>query len=375
MDFGLSAKQLELQKKLRELFTKEIATKASAVDEQEAFPAENFRALSGAGYLGLTIPAEFGGAGEDIAMAVTAAEELSAACSSTALCAAASTLACAGAITKFGTPALKDKWLKKLATGTAIGAYALTDVGGGHLSDTKAEAVKTASGFELTGTKVFVTNGAVADLAVVIAMLDGKPTAFIVEKTLAGYTAGEKMKLLGMRGASASDIALEKCAVPAENLLGGEGGGEAVALWILDRTRLHTAVLSVGIGRSAYAEAKKRAETRISGGKPIGAYQEVSFRITDMYIEMDTARQLAYEAAWLLDSGSPDARNMIRMAKLYASEMAVRNANRAVQIFGGAGYVRDSVVERLYRDAKFTEIVDGTNEVLRMAIADEILKD
>ena len=375
MDFGLNPRQQELQKNLRGLFAKEIAPKAADVDAAAAFPADNFKVLAEAGFLGLTIPKEFGGAGDDVTTAITAIEELATACASTAMCAGASSLVCGGAIEAFGTAALKKKWLPEIASGKAVGSYALTDPSGGGLSDIKMTAVKSGAGYEITGSKSLATNGANAAVVIVIALLDGKLSAFAVEKSLAGFGVGQKIETMGLRGTALADINLDKCIVPAENLLGAEGDGEKIAAAMLNRARLHTAVLSVGIGRAAYEEGKKRAETRVSGGKPLGAYQEVSFRITDMFIESDTARQLCYLAAWTLDEGAAEAATSVSVAKLYASEMAVRNASRAVQIFGGAGYTKASAVERIYRDAKYTEIGDGANEIQRMLIAEDVLKD
>lgn len=372
MDFALDQKQLEIQKKFREVMFKEIAPRAAATDAGEKFPEDNWKALAECGYLGLALPSENGGGGANISAVVIAAEELSAACASTAICAATGALIPGIIIAKHGAGDIKTKWLPAIASGKAVGAYAIYDPAGGHFSDIAAVAEKTSGGYEITGSKGLVTNAARADVFIVFAKTDGKLSAFLVEKGSSGISIGEHVETMGMRGAPVADVHFDKS--PA-SLIGAEGQGEAIALELLDVAMLHTAVVSVGISRAAYEEGKKRAETRVSGGKPIGAYQEVSFKVADLFIEADTARQLVNLAAWNMDEGSSDARTSVSVAKLYASETSVRNANRAVQIFGGAGYTKSSPVERLYRDAKYTEICDGTSEIQRMLIAEDILKD
>lgn len=369
MDFKLNAEQLELQKKLKVLVSSEIGPKAAATDIAGEFPSDNWKKLADAGYMAVTLS---GDGAPDWISGVMAVEELSAGCPSTALCAGASAWVCGGAIAAFGSAAAKSKWISKLASGEAVGAYAVTDPEGGHLSDIALEAVKTSGGYELTGSKSFVTNAQQADVVVVIAKVeDGGLGVFIVEKEAGGYEVGEAIKTLGMRGAPGAEIKFNKCPVSEDNRLLGDGA--ELAARILTLARLHTAALSTGIGRAAFEAGKEFAETRRSGGKPIGAYQEVAFKISDMFIEADTGRQLSYYAAYLLMEDDREAETEVSIAKLYASETSVRNANRALQIFGGKGYTQDVVVERIFRDARYTEIADGTSEVLRMLIGNSAL--
>lgn len=369
MDFRLNKEQLELQKKLKELIGSEIAPKAADTDKAGAFPSDNWKKLAGAGYMAITLPKD---GAPDWISGVMAVEELAAGCPSTALCAGASAWVCGGAIAAFGSDAAKAKWVSKLASGEAVGAYAITDPEGGHLSDISLEAVKTDGGYELSGGKSFVTNAPQADVMVVIAKLEGgEPAVFIVEKEAGGYQVGESIKTLGMRGAQCAEVKFSKCHVSEDNRL--KGNGAEIASKILGLARLHTAALSVGIGRAAFEAGKEYAETRRSGGKPIGVYQEVAFKVSDMYIENDVGRQLSYYAAYMLMEGDPEADTEISIAKLYASETAARNANRALQIFGGKGYTLDAVAERIYRDARYAEIADGSSEVQRMKIANAAL--
>lgn len=370
MDFNLSKEQLELQKTLKEKFESEIAPNAAKIDEERVFPGDNMKALAEAGYLALAIPS---GGEPDWTTAAMAAEELGAVCASTALCAGASAWVCGGTIAACGADALKDKWLAKLADGSAVGAYAVTDPSGGHLVDIETTAEKDGGDYVIKGEKAFVTNAAQADVVIILARTGDALSAFAVETAADGISAGEQIKTMGMRGAPGALLKLDGCRVGADNLLGGEGQGEAVAEKLMDIARLHTAAMSVGIARAAFEHGKEYAETRRSGGKPIGAYQEVAFKIAEMYSEFDTSRQLMYFAAWNFGIDSLSASMDISIAKLFASETAVRNANRAMQIFGGAGYTEGQAVERIYRDAKYLEIADGTSEVLRMSIADEVI--
>lgn len=368
MDFNLNKEQLDLQKKLKELIASEIAPKAGDTDKAGVFPAGNWKKLAEAGYMAITLPKE---GATDWITGVMAVEELATGCPSTALCAGASAWICGGAIAAYGSDAAKAKWLPKLASGEAVGAYAITDPQGSHLSDITLEAAKTSSGYELSGSKSFVTNASKADVIVVIAKTEGEPAVFIVEKEAGGYEVGEAIQTLGMKGAPCANITFNKCPVSEDNKLLGDGGEIASKLLLL--ARLHTAALSVGIGRAAFEEGKNYAETRRSGGKPIGAYQEVAFKISDMYVENDIGRQLSYYAAYMLMQGDPEADTEVSIAKLYASETAGRNANRALQIFGGKGYTLDAAVERIYRDARYVEIADGSSEVQRMKIANAAL--
>jgi len=369
MDFRLNERQLELQKKLKELIGSEIAPKAASTDRAGIFPSDNWKKLAEAGFMAITLPEE---GATDWISGVMAVEELASGCPSTALCVGASAWICGGAIAAFGSDAAKSKWCPKLASGEAVGAYAITDPEGGYLSDISIEAVEADGGYELSGSRTFVTNANQADVIVVMAKTEeGEPAVFIVEKEAGGYEVGEPVKTLGMRGAPCAEIKFNKCPVADDNRL--QGNGAEIASRILVFARLHKAALSTGIGRAAFEEGKAYAETRRSGGKPIGAYQEVAFKISDMYIENDTGRMLTNHAAYLLMEGDPEAETEVSVAKLYASETAARNANRALQVFGGKGYTLDTAAERIFRDARFTEIADGTSEVQRMKIANAAL--
>ncbi|MEW6202500.1 MAG: acyl-CoA dehydrogenase family protein [bacterium] len=380
MDFRFTPEQESFQKSFRNFCEKEIAPNAARVDREEIFGHDNFKKLADVGFLGVNLPAEYGGSGADIITYAIGVEELSAACASTALAANASCSLCGMPILDYGTEGQKNKYLTKLASGELIGCFALTEPGcGSDAAAVKTFAEKKNGGYVLNGAKMFITNGPVADVAIVIARTDrggGNKgiSTFIVEKGTPGFAAGKKLQKLGVRGSTTSELIFENCEIPSENLLGEEGGGFAIAMESLECARIGMAAFCVGIARACMEDSIAYAETRTAFGKPIGAFQEVNHKIANMRMNIETARNLVYYAAWLKQEGKP-SRAEISIAKLFSSEIATKCANDAVQVHGGYGYSAEYRVERLYRDVKIGEIGEGTSEVQRMIIARELLKD
>jgi butyryl-CoA dehydrogenase len=379
-DLGLSREQDMLRDTVRTFAEKVIRPRAAALDRSREFPIDNYRRCAEMNLTGMMIPEDYGGAGFDAVSYVIVIEEISRACASTGVILSVNNSLFCGPILQFGTEAQKRTYLAPHARGEKIGAYCLTEPGSGSDSAAlRTVAVKSGDRYVLTGDKVFVTNGVAADTFIVYASIDLKLrhkgiSAFIVERASPGLRLGKPEHKLGITCSGSVEIVLENCEVPEGNLLGAEGDGFKIAMHTLDGGRIGIAAQAVGIGRAALEESLAYSRTREAFGRPIAELQAIQWKLADMATDIDAARLLTYRAAWARDRR---ARYSIEasMAKLFASEACMRAAREAVQIHGGYGYINEYAVERLFRDAKITEIYEGTSEIQRLVIAKEILKE
>lgn len=364
----------------RDFAQKEVAPKAAELDEKSQFPSMHIKKMAELGLMGMMIPQEWGGSGLDTLAYVLALEEISVACASTAVTMSVNNSLYCGPILKFGTEAQKKKYLTPFASGEKLGAYALSEPGtGSDAANQKTTAKKVGDKYILNGRKNFITNGPNADAMVVYAMTDPEKrhkgiSCFIVEKGFKGFSIGKIEKKLGICASSTSEIVLEDCEVPAENILGKEGEGFTVAMATLDSGRIGIGTQAVGIGRAAFEHARDYSKVREAFGQTISNFQAIQHFLADMAMKVDASRLLVWRAAWMRDQGVAFSKEAA-MAKLHASEAAMWVASKAVQVYGGYGYVKDYPVERFYRDAKITEIYEGTSEIQRMVIARSVLKD
>jgi len=383
MDLDLTEEQRLLQQTAREFAEREVAPLAAKLDEEHRHPAELVARMAELGFMGVGIPEEWGGAGMDTVGYVLAIEEIARHCASTAVIMSVNNSLVCDPLNKFGTEAQKREWLIPLASGKQLGCYALSEPNAG--SDAAAQktvaTVDPVTGeFELNGTKNFITNAPVADVVILYAMTDQSKgvrgiSGFIIPlKGTPGLTLGPADKKMGIRGSQSCQIFLDKVRLPKTALLGEIGQGFKIAMNTLDGGRIGIAAQALGIARAALEASVKYALERESFGKPIAQHQAIQWKVADMATELDAARLLTLRAATMKDKGlrhTPES----AMAKLFASEVANRAAKEAVQIFGGYGYLSDYPVERNYRDAKITEIYEGTSEVQRIVIAANLLKD
>ena len=378
MDFSLSEEQQLLRKTVREFAQSEIAPHAREWDERQEFPREIFTQLGEMGLMGVVWQPEYGGAGMTTLDYAIVMEELACADAGVALSVAAHNSLASGHIHLAGSEAQRKKYLVPLARGEKVGCWGLTEnSAGSDAGGTKTTAVRDGVSWVLNGSKTFITNGRVADVAVVMAVTDktkGKKgiSAFVVERGTRGFRAGKKEDKLGVRSSDTSELVFEDCRIPADNLLGREGMGFIDTLRILDRGRIGIAAWAVGIAQAALEASMSYAQGRRQFGHAIADFQAVQFKIADMATEVDAARLLVWRAATLRDTGKEHTTES-SMAKLYASEMAVKVALDAVQIHGGYGFVKDYPVERYLRDSKLGTIGEGTSEVQRLVIARELL--
>jgi alkylation response protein AidB-like acyl-CoA dehydrogenase len=377
--FVLTEDQEQLRREVREFAAREIAPHVLKWDEAAEFPAEVVKKLGAMGLLGIIFPPEFGGAGLGYVDYALVLEELSAVDGSLGLTVAAHNSLGTNHIFLVGNDAQKKKYVPRLASGEWLAAWALTEPGSGSdAGSARTRAVKTGDRYILNGNKTFITNGRYADVAVVIAVTDKDKgahglSAFIVEKGTKGFRPGKKENKLGLRASDTSELIFEDCEVPAENLLGLEGNGFVDAMRVLDGGRISIAALSLGIGRGALDAALKYVKERRQFGKAIAEFQGIQWKLADMATELDAARLLTQRAAVLKDAGRKVTRES-SMAKLFASEVAVKICGEAVQLFGGYGFIKDYPVEKYYRDVKLCTIGEGTSEIQRMVISREILK-
>jgi butyryl-CoA dehydrogenase len=380
MDFTLTEEQKMLRDMARDFAQKELVPNAPKWDEESTFPAEAVKKMAELGLMGIMTPPELGGAGMSMLSYVIALEEISAGCASTAVTMSVNNSLYLGCVGKWGTDAQKKKYMPEFAQGQKLGAYALSEPGtGSDAANQKTTAVLKGDKYVLNGTKNFITNGPNADAMVVYAMTDKEKkykgiSAFIVEKGFPGYSVGKKEHKLGIRASSTSSIILDNCEVPKENLLSGEGNGFTVALDTLDAGRIGIATQALGIARAAMEVAVKYSQEREAFGQPINAFEGIQWKIADMAMNIEAARLMIWRAAWMKDNGQKITKEAA-MAKLFASEMANFVAKEAVQILGGYGYCKEYPVERYFRDAKITEIYEGTSEVQRIVIARNVLKE
>ena len=378
MDFALTEEQQMFQAMVRDFATKELQPLAAQVDEEEKFPAETVRKMAGLGLMGVAIPEEYGGCGGDSIHVVIATEEIARGCGGTSAIYLASVSLSCYPIFKFGSEEQKRRFVVPLARGDKLACFGLTEPSAG--SDAfalRTTAAKRGDRYVVDGTKVFITNGAEADTAVVFATTDKSLrhkgiVALVVEKGTPGFSVGKKEKKLGIRGSSTAELIFEGCKVPADNLLGKEGEGFKVAMGAIDSSRISVAAQAVGIARAALEAALSYTQSRQQFGQAISGFQAVQWMLADMATEIDAARLLTYRAAYLKNQGLPFVKESA-MAKLFAAETAMKVTTKAVQLHGGYGYVKDYPVERFFRDAKITEIYEGTSEMQRQTIARQLL--
>jgi hypothetical protein len=384
MDFSFTDEQEQLRRTVRAFAEAEIAPHVMEWDEASQFPIELVPKLAELGLLGVLFPEKYGGAGLGYIEYAIVIEELARVDGSIGLIVAAHNSLCSNHIYKFGSEAQKQKYLVPLAEGKKLGCWSLTEPeAGSDAGGTRTVAGKTGSDWVLNGAKTFTTNGHYADVCVAMAVTDHSKnshgiSAFIIEKGTPGFRPGKKENKMGMRASDTSEVVFSDCRVPAGNLLGEEGKGFINSLQILDGGRISIAALALGMARGACEAATKYAQERKQFGKAISQFQAIQFKLADMATEIAAARMLVYRAAWLADRARTEdaAIRYTRessMAKLYASEIAVRVANEAVQVFGGYGFTKDYPVEKFYRDAKLCTIGEGTSEIQRLVIARQIL--
>ena len=379
MEFALSKEHQLFRKMYREFAENEVKPLAEQIDEEERFPMETVEKMAKLGMMGIYFPKQYGGAGADVLAYAMAVEELAKVCGTTAVIVSAHTSLCCAPIFENGTEEQKMKYLPDLCSGKKIGAFGLTEPNAGtDASGQQTTAVLDESGenYILNGTKCFITNGNVAETFVVFAMTDPKLgnkgiSAFIVEKSFPGFSTGKHEKKMGIRGSSTCDLIFEDCIVPKENLLGKLGEGFKIAMKTLDGGRIGIASQALGLGEGAVEEAIKYTKERVQFKKRLSQFQNTQFQLADMHTRMQAAQFLVYSAAMKKELHEPYSMDAA-MAKLFAAEAASDVTRRAVQLFGGYGYIREYGVERMMRDAKITEIYEGTSEVQRMVISSHL---
>ncbi|MBA4548100.1 acyl-CoA dehydrogenase [Thermoactinomyces intermedius] len=380
MEFQLSEEHEMMRKMVRDFALKEVAPSAAERDEQERFDRTIFEKMATLGLTGIPFPEEYGGGGADFLSYVIAVEELSRVCASTGVTLSAHISLASWPIFKFGTPEQKERFLRPLAEGKKLGAFGLTEPGSGSdAAAMKTTAVRDGDEYVLNGSKIFITNGGEAEIYVVFALTDPSlkhkgTTAFIVEKGTPGFSIGKKEKKLGIRSSPTTEILFEDCRIPVSQRLGEEGEGFKIAMMTLDGGRNGIAAQAVGIAQGALDEALFYAKERHQFGKPIAKKQAIQFKLADMATQIEAARLLTYQAAWRESEGIPYGKASA-MAKLFAGDVAMQVTTEAVQIFGGYGYTREYPVERMMRDAKITQIYEGTNEIQRVVISNHLLKE
>ena len=379
MDFVLSKKHEMARTLFRDFAQAEVKPLAQEVDETEHFPWDTVRKMQKLGFMGIPMPKEYGGQGCDSLTYAMCVEELSKVCGTTGVIVSAHTSLCCEPIRKWGTPEQKEKYLTPLASGEKIGAFGLTEPGAGtDASGQQTKAVLDGDHYVLNGSKIFITNGGAADTYVVFAMTDKSLgnhgiSAFIVEKDFPGFSIGTKEKKMGIRGSSTTELIFQDCIVPKENLLGKEGQGFVIAMTTLDGGRIGIASQALGLAQGALDNTIAYVKERKQFGRALAKFQNTQFQLADMHTKVEAARLLVYKAARAKDTQKKYSLEAA-MAKLYAAEVAMEVTTKAVQLHGGYGYTREYDVERMMRDAKITEIYEGTSEVQRMVISGSILK-
>ena len=380
MRLELTADQEAFRETVRRFADTDVRPRAAQIDADDRFPRDLVREAGARGLMGVTIPVEAGGAGRDYVSYALAIEAIAAASATLAVILAVNNSLVVEVIARFGTAAQRTTWLRRLATGQAVGAFALSEPDAGtDAAHQQTTAIPDGAGYRLNGRKVWVANGEVADLLLVFAATEpgigGRGvSAFLVPTGTAGLRAETAADSLGVRGLGCRDIDLDDVRVGADAMLGAAGEGFRIAMWALDGGRVAIAAQALGVGQAAFEEALAHAKRRQTFGRPIGRYQAVQWMLADMATELDAARMLMYRGAFAKDTQDRSAVEAA-MAKLYASEAAHRAADKAMQILASAGYRRGSTVERLFRDVRATEIYQGTSEVQRMVIAAGVLAE
>ena len=378
MDYKLSPEHLMARTLFSEFAENEVKPYAEEVDETEEFPRGTVDKLEKYGFMGIPIPREYGGQGCDSLTYVMCVEEISKRCATTGVIVSAHTSLCCDPILKFGTPAQKDEFLKPLASGEKLGAFALTEPGAGtDAAGVQTKAVLEGEEYVLNGSKIVITNGKEADIYIIFALTNPAlgtkgMSAFIVEKGTPGFTFGTKERKMGIRGSSTYELIFRDCRIPRENMLGQEGKGFSIAMATLDGGRIGIAAQALGIAEGALENTIAYVKQRKQFGRPIAAFQNTQFTIADMAARVEAAKQLVYKAAYAKDTQKRFSVEAA-MAKLFAAETAMEVTTKCVQLHGGYGYTREYAVERMMRDAKITEIYEGTSEVQRMVISSALL--
>ncbi|AKN33676.1 acyl-CoA dehydrogenase [Clostridium carboxidivorans P7] len=378
MSFNLTQEQKMIVNTVREFTKNEIAPIAAEIDETGEFPRENINKMAKLNMLGMPFPVEFGGAGQNEYVFAMCIEEIAKKCASTAAILAVHNIPC-WILTNYGTDAQKEKYLRPLLKGEKIGAFALTEPNAGTDSASQnSKAVLKGDSYILNGQKCFITNGGEAGIYIILAMTDKTKgtkgiSAFIVEENFKGFSIGKKENKMGIRASATSELIFKDCIIPKENLLGKEGQGFKIAMQALDGGRIAMAAQAVGIAQGAMDETVEYLKQREQFGKPLAAFQGLQWNLADMETRINASRLLVYDAANKLDNGKTITKEA-SMAKLFAAETAMYVTTKAVQLHGGYGYMKDYPIERMMRDAKITELYEGTSEVQRMVISRSLLK-
>lgn len=383
MDFSLSKKHLLAQSLYRSFAEDEVKPLAQEVDEREEFPRETVKKMAKCGFMGIPVPKEYGGQGCDPLSYVMCVEELAKVCATTSVILSAHTSLCIDPILTYGTEAQKQKYVPDLAAGTKLGAFALTEPGAGtDAQGQQTKAILDGEEWVLNGSKCFITNGREADVYIIIAVtgiaekrgrMSKEISAFIVEKGTPGFSFGTKEKKMGIRGSATYELIFDDCRIPRENLLGLKGKGFGIAMHTLDGGRIGIAAQALGIAEGAFDATVKYVKERKQFGRTIGQFQNTQFQMADMATKIEAAKMLVYKAA-MAKATQKSYSVEAATAKLYAARTAMEVTEKAVQLHGGYGYIREYDVERMMRDAKITEIYEGTSEVQMMVISGTILK-
>ena len=383
MDFTLSKKHLLAQSLYRSFTENEVKPMAHEVDEKELFPRETVEKMARCGFMGIPVPKEYGGQGCDVLSYVMCVEELAKACGTTAVILSAHTSLCIDPILTYGTEDQKQNYIPDLAAGRKLGAFALTEPGAGtDAQGQQTKAVLDGEQWVLNGSKCFITNGKEADIYIIIAVTGtvekrGKQSkeisAFIVEKGTPGFSFGTKEKKMGIRGSATYELIFDDCRIPKENLLGMKGKGFGIAMHTLDGGRIGIAAQALGLAEGAFESAVKYVKERKQFGRALGQFQNTQFQLAEMATKIEAAKMLVYKAALAKETQKTYSVESAK-AKFYASKTAMEVTEKAVQLHGGYGYIREYDVERMMRDAKITEIYEGTSEVQLMVISSDVLK-
>ncbi len=379
MNYFLSEFDEELKNLFAEYVNKRIIPLRKELEDKHEFPLEIFKEMAKQDFFRVMVPQEYGGMGDSQMPLALGIEELARGDAGVAVSYAVDAIATKGLIL-YGNEEQKKKWLPGIADGSILTAFAITEPGAGsHAVSIKTRAVKKGDKYFLDGVKQFITNGEVADIVMVIAVTDPEKkhkghSAFIVEKGSRGFSPGKREDKMGLRSSVTNELLFEDCEVPAENMVGTEGQGFYIAMGVLNRSRIGIGAQALGIARAALDEAVNYSKTREQFGKPISSFQAIRHMLADMATQIEAARLMVYQAARLADAGEKDLIKLSAMCKMFASDTAMKVTTDAVQIFGGYGYMKEYPVERMMRDAKVTQIYEGTNQIQRNAIADQLLK-
>lgn len=379
MDFNLTEEQTMLRDSMRDFAKERLAPLAEAADQQGFTHPEILKELGDLGYCGICTPPEYGGAGFDTICYALAIEEVSKVDASIGVMLSVTNSPAQVPILDYGSEGLKQKYLPQLASGSSIGAFCVSEANAGSdAANIKLSAELNGNHYVLNGMKQFVTNGGIADIFIVFGVTDKTTgskgiSGFVVEKIFPGIKVGKIENKMGIKASSTTEVIFENCKVPKENLLGEPGQGYKIALATLDHSRIGIAAQALGIAEGAFEQALEYSKQRIQFGRPISQFQAIQFMLSDMTTDIEAARFLIYNAAWLYDQKKRVSKE-VAMAKLFASEMSFRVVHKALQIHGGYGYMKEYPIERMYRDQRVTEIYEGTSEVQRMVIANQLLK-